>query len=363
MTDKSRIRGGNLLARALHEKGIEHVFTLAGVLIGAAALLVPGANFGGSAAEALPAFKERRQFDGVYEPSGLTQLPDGRVLVVEDEKAHPISILTLDDSLTMSAEPLPTTSLFAIVTGRPSLGEMEDLEAVDTDDNGFVYAITSHSRKASGKRNDAREKLVRFRVDGDELAEPDVLTDLRKAMGKVDKELKDAAKISDVKDDNGFNIEGLSFSKTKEELLIGLRSPVIDGQGVIVVMRNPVAAFEKGETPVFADDPIYLDLDQGGIRSIAYDPKLGGYLIVSRREKKGEDVKVWLWDGLPGHRPRRIRIDDTYDLSNAEGITPLRQKGSEWILIVFDTGGWSKRKDGYYLLLAYDQLEVDPILD
>ncbi len=30
MTDAKRIRGGNLLARALHEKGIEHVFTLAG---------------------------------------------------------------------------------------------------------------------------------------------------------------------------------------------------------------------------------------------------------------------------------------------------------------------------------------------
>jgi acetolactate synthase-1/2/3 large subunit len=30
MTDKRRIRGGHLLARALHEKGIDHVFTLAG---------------------------------------------------------------------------------------------------------------------------------------------------------------------------------------------------------------------------------------------------------------------------------------------------------------------------------------------
>ena len=30
MTDKRRLRGGNLLARALHEKGVEHVFTLAG---------------------------------------------------------------------------------------------------------------------------------------------------------------------------------------------------------------------------------------------------------------------------------------------------------------------------------------------
>ena len=30
MTDKRHIRGGHLLARALHEKGVDHVFTLAG---------------------------------------------------------------------------------------------------------------------------------------------------------------------------------------------------------------------------------------------------------------------------------------------------------------------------------------------
>ncbi|MFT5509787.1 MAG: acetolactate synthase-1/2/3 large subunit, partial [Hyphomicrobiaceae bacterium] len=30
MSEPKRIRGGNLLARALHEKGVDHVFTLAG---------------------------------------------------------------------------------------------------------------------------------------------------------------------------------------------------------------------------------------------------------------------------------------------------------------------------------------------
>ena len=30
MTETKRLRGGNLLARAFHEKGVEHVFTLAG---------------------------------------------------------------------------------------------------------------------------------------------------------------------------------------------------------------------------------------------------------------------------------------------------------------------------------------------
>ena len=32
---------------------------------------------------------------GIYEPSGIQQLPDGRFLVVEDEKQHPFSLVTI----------------------------------------------------------------------------------------------------------------------------------------------------------------------------------------------------------------------------------------------------------------------------
>ena len=38
-----------------------------------------------------------RPLTGVYEPSAIQQLPDGRFLVVEDEKAHPFSLVTLGD--------------------------------------------------------------------------------------------------------------------------------------------------------------------------------------------------------------------------------------------------------------------------
>ena len=33
---------------------------------------------------------------GIYEPSAIAQLPDGRFLVVEDEKEHLVSVVTLD---------------------------------------------------------------------------------------------------------------------------------------------------------------------------------------------------------------------------------------------------------------------------
>ena len=35
---------------------------------------------------------------GLYEPSAIQQLPDGRFLVVEDEKEHSLSLVSLDAS-------------------------------------------------------------------------------------------------------------------------------------------------------------------------------------------------------------------------------------------------------------------------
>jgi hypothetical protein len=39
-----------------------------------------------------PAFQP---LTGIYEPSAIQQLPDGRFLVVEDEKSHPLSLVTI----------------------------------------------------------------------------------------------------------------------------------------------------------------------------------------------------------------------------------------------------------------------------
>ena len=304
----------------------------------------------------------RQLCDTVYEPSGITQLPDGRIIVVEDEKTRPFSILTLDDKLAISTEPLQSKSFFSTIFENQPIGALGDLEAIDVGEQGFVYAITSHSLTLSGKRSAIREKLVRFKVDGNQRVSASVLTNLKDAMNSVIDKLDDANRASDNKDSNSLNIEGLSFDKKKEVLLIGFRSPVINGKAVIMVMKNPKTSFANGEIPIFENDPIYLDLDKGGIRGIAFDPKLNGYLIISRQEKTDKKFKLWLWNGIASHAPQRIRINDKYNLSKAEGITPIRHNDIERVMITFDVGKKSKRKKGCYLFLTYDQLNIDPIL-
>src|SRR3989338_6160487 len=43
---------------------------------------------------------------GIYEPSAIQQLPDGRFLVVEDEKKHPLSLVTINPDGGVSSIPL-----------------------------------------------------------------------------------------------------------------------------------------------------------------------------------------------------------------------------------------------------------------
>ena len=45
--------------------------------------------------DGLPRMTAFRKLVDVYEPSAVQQLPDGRFIVLEDEKDHPLALLTL----------------------------------------------------------------------------------------------------------------------------------------------------------------------------------------------------------------------------------------------------------------------------
>jgi len=48
---------------------------------------------------------------GIYEPSAVQQLPDGRFLVVEDEKERPLSLVTIRADGRVKAEGLTASLL------------------------------------------------------------------------------------------------------------------------------------------------------------------------------------------------------------------------------------------------------------
>lgn len=301
-------------------------------------------------------FDKFRKFKHIYEPSGIVQLADERFVVVEDEAASPVGIFTLDNEGETQETYLARASLFSLISSDRALNTLDDLEGVTTDSEGRIYAITSHSRKNDGKRRDSREQLVRFRLQDDGITDFKAIHGLRKRIARHHDLLKDAARLRDVKDDQGFNIEALSFDSSGRKLLIGMRGPLADKHAVIVTLENPHAVFDSEAKPEISQQLITLDLDGGGIRAMCYDPTINGYLIIAR--KQGKDFKLWLWSGDPGSSPTRVKIKGTKNLRQAEGITPVIIDGKPaGILIVSDEGDSNSGTPGRYLFVSYEQLE------
>ena len=294
----------------------------------------------------------------VYEPSAVRQLPDGGLLLVQDESDDPFIILQLapdDRGITFQRPLLAEQDQPSGIPGRAEpLRGLEDLEGLAAGIDGYLYAITSHSRTESGERRKSREKFVRLRIESGQIRDYSAFGKLRKAIITAYPELKAAARSGHDKGQKGFNIEGLCLPRDRRGLLIGLRAPILDGDSLILVMRNPAAVFDHGEEPMFESEPLRLNLDKGGVRAITYVPRLDSYLLVTQKaRKKGTSdrpFRLWLWDGRDGAGVRPLQIPDI-SLRNTEGITPVRLGGRDYLLLVSDDGNRSRNIPGHYMLL------------
>ncbi len=299
---------------------------------------------------------------GIYEPSAVCQLVDGRLLLVQDESDDPFVLLQLTGEgqaefqrPTLDPQDRP---FWILGQAEPPRG-LEDLEGLAAGVDGYLYAITSHSRTESGNRRKSRERLARLRIEEGQIRDYEIFGKLRKAILTAYPELKAAAHSEYAKGREGFNIEGLCSARDKGQLLIGLRSPILFGRSLILVLENPTAVFQNSDAPIFAPEPILLDLDKGGIRAISYVPSLDSYLLVTQRAKKrdtsGKAFRLWIWTGRDDDPARPLQIPGL-SLRNTEGITPVRHAGRDYLLLVSDDGNRAKELPGHYLLLPLDAL-------
>ena len=294
---------------------------------------------------------------GIYEPSAIQQLPDGRFLVVEDEMQHPFSLITIEPDGSISSTPLNPGPREA----GDAFWKLDDLEGIALDRSGNIYAITSHSRDGDGDEKKSREKLVRFRIEGDRVVAPRVVRGLKPALLAAYPVLAAAAAIRDVKADGGLNIEALEISTDQQRLLIGFRSPQLDNRAIIASVENPTAMFEAGEPPRISATLITLDLGGNGIRGMSYLPTLDGYLISSGpgARKQGQ-FQVWFWSGHPAEPARCVTVPGVQGFEHAEGISPAVIDGRQRTIIVSDDGSREEGRFARFLLLDPGQLQIAP---
>lgn len=296
-----------------------------------------------------------RPLTGIYDPSAIQQLPDGRLLVVEDEKEHPLSLVTIRSDDTVKTEAM-TAGLLQLFS---SFWKLDDLEGLAADRAGFIYGITSHSRDDHGDEKKTREKLVRFRVEGDRVVDPKVVDGLKKALTSRHAVLAAAAQVREVKASGGLNIEALEITPDQQQLLIGFRSPLRDGRALIARVENLSDVFDADQTPRIAPWLDELDLGGHGIRGMAFVPALDAYLVIGGpASREPASFGLWCWSGQPGAPARRVTVPGLRSFAKAEGVCPALVGGTERIVIVSDDGNRAAKRAAGYLLLDPAQLQI-----
>lgn len=292
---------------------------------------------------------------GIYEPSAIQQLQDGRFLVVEDEKTHPLSLVTIRSDGTSASTPLVTQSESADYL----LSKLDDLEGITADSVGFIYAITSHSRNNEGEEKKSREKLIRFRIEGDRAVAPVMVTGLKAALIAAHPVLAAAAGILDVKEEGGLNVEALEITPDRQRLLVGFRSPLLNQRALIAGIENPTELFEASAAPRVSPRLETLDLGGHGIRGMSYFPALAGYLVVSGPVAKEQtQFQLWFWSGRPNDSPRRVTVPGLPGFEHAEGVCPAIIDRQQRIVIVSDDGSRKEGRTARFLLLEPGQLQI-----
>ena len=299
---------------------------------------------------AVPVF---RPLAGLFEPSAIQQLPDGRFLMVEDEKDHSFSLVTIEASGNVSTKSLGP----AWFHGGDPIWKLDDLEGLALDGAGHLYAVTSHSR--DGDEQKGREKLARFRIENDKVVEPVVVGGLKRALVAAHPVLAAAALVADAKAGAGLNIEALEITPDGQRLLIGFRSPLQGSQAIIASIENPASIFDAKAAPQISNTLQTLDLGGHGIRGMSYVAALHGYLVISGPVARADHAfGLWFWSGQADAPARRVTVPGLAGFERAEGVCPAVIDVVTKIVIVSDDGNRKQGRFARFVVLDLTQLQI-----
>lgn len=266
---------------------------------------------------------------GTFEASGVAHVPGtDAVLFVDDGRTNEVFLMRLGEDRKQSGAIKSIDLATSIV----------DLEGITNDGVNF-YVVGSQSKS----KGTDQAGLARFTFD----ATNQRAVGTQSASGLKKFLAENVAELQGMENrkynDGGINVEGIAWDPRNNRLLLGLRSPVVDGQALVVPLkiRDANAAFSFDNLEVEGRKAIRLPLNGAGIRSIEYDEARKSFVLLTGAGPNSEkmDFKLWEWSGSEAPALREV---DTFDRRlKPEGITRVANGSRDFVFIVFDTSGYT----------------------
>jgi hypothetical protein len=267
---------------------------------------------------------------GTFEASGVAHVPNtDAVLFVDDGRPNEVFLMQLGEDRKQAGAIKSIDMATSII----------DLEGMTTDGEYF-YVVGSQSKPKGADQ----AGLARFKFD----AASQRVVGTQAASGLKKFLADNVAELSGLENtkynDGGINVEGIAWDPQNRRLLLGLRSPVVDGHALVVPLklRDPKAALTFDNLEVEGRKAIRLPLGGAGIRSIEYDEARKAFFLITGAGPNSEkmDFKTWEWSGN-GATPT-LRELETFDRRlKPEGITRFSNGARDFVFIVFDTSGYA----------------------
>jgi hypothetical protein len=266
---------------------------------------------------------------GTFEASGVVHVSgtDG-VLFVDDGRTDEVFWMKLGEGRMQAGTIIPVKLGASVV----------DLEGITTDGSHY-YVVGSQSKSTGGDR----AGLVRFRFDapGQRAEGTEVVSGLKRFLAENVAELNG---MSNRKyKDGGINVEGIAWDPRTGRLLLGLRSPIINGDALVVPLRlrDPRGPFSYDNLEVEGAKAIRLGLKGAGVRSIEFDERSNAFRVIAGAGPNPEKLDFTLWEWNGDTSEPTLRETAVFDRKlKPEGITRVKA-GAEFTFIVFDTSGYA----------------------
>ena len=259
-------------------------------------------------------FSNSEYYYGACDASATVLLDENTILVADDED----NLLRLY-SIKRKGLPIKTFPLNKFLGVTKSSHPEADIEACTRVGN-LIYWITSHGRSKKGKWRNSRYRLfaTEFKKEnGDYFFLPrgrpcvnliDALIEykhlgLKKNIGQVGKN----GDIFLAPKENGLNIEGLTSSPDGKIIYIGLRNPVPNNKALLIPLTNAEDVILKSGKPLLGD-PIYLNLDKRGIRSVEYSAFHNKYFIIGGPIDNEMQSALYSWSGDKELLPKLLKL-------------------------------------------------------